>query len=179
MGWVYRKCSKQELIDELLAGEGKVLAHAVRGRILWTVKQIQSTDDGGTSSIFIGCDLLQRDGEWWGYKEMDEAVGPYYYTGPLKFLSLAPERNPVWREEVRKYHAARSRRVSVGQRVALIGCAIPWVRITSAHPLQGEYQGTRFQLERGDLGDLMEEEPDGQNLAVNSKSMNNQSQPGI
>lgn len=183
MGWLYRKCSKQDLINDLLADdfgpewERKVLAHAVRGNVLWTVNQISNRNTGG-SDTFIGCDLLQKDGEWWGYKGMDESMGPCYYTCPLKYLSLAPERNPQWRQKVREHHARRGRRFSVGQQVALIGCTIPWVRIISVNPLQGEYQGTRYRLNRAVLGEVMQE-PDGQDMAIHYKPTTQQAHTGI
>ena len=113
---------------------------------------------------------------------MCEGDGPYYYSCPLKYLSMVPEQNAEWRRIVREHHARRTRRFSVGQQVELVGCTIPWVRITSTNPLQGEYQGTRYRIARGILGEIMQEPeqaPDGQNLAAYCKPMNDQPQPGI
>ena len=107
MGWMFRKCSMQELIQDRLGydcieHERKVIAHALRGSVLWTVNQITHRETGA-SDVFIGCDLLRKDGEWCGYKDMEESMGPHHYSCPMKFLDMAPERNPVWRERVREY----------------------------------------------------------------------------
>ena len=67
-----------------------------------------------TGQHWIGLDLLQgsgRAGEGWGYKDLDESVGPTACDCPLAYLA-APhaERDgwaAQWRERVRAYHAAR------------------------------------------------------------------------
>ena len=188
MGWYYsHHATKEELINELVSESvgpewtRKVIAKSVRGSVLWTVNQM-SNSTTGENRLFIGCDLLEKSGPWWGHKPMCEGDGPYYYSCPLKYLSMVPEQNAEWRRIVREHHARRTRRFSVGQQVELIGCTIPWVRITSANPLQGEYQGMRYRLNRGILGEIMQEPeqaPDGQNLAAYCKPMNDQPQPGI
>ena len=100
------------------------------------------------------------------------------YSCPLKYLDMVPERNAEWRQKVREHHARRGRRFSVGQQVALIGCTIPWVRIISTNPLQGEYQGTRYRLNRAVLGEVMQE-PDGQDMAIHYKPTTQQAHTGI
>jgi len=180
MGWMFRKCSMQELIQDRLGydcieHERKVIAHALRGSVLWTVNQITHRETGA-SDVFIGCDLLRKDGEWCGYKDMEESMGPHHYSCPMKFLDMAPERNPVWRERVREYHRQRARRFSVGQRVEVIGCTVPWVRITSTNPLTGEYGGVHYNLKRSLLGEVLPdaEAPDGQFLTGPAKSSDRQ-----
>jgi len=170
----------QELVNARLCSEyidydRKVIAHALRGSVLWTVNQITHRETGDTI-VFIGCDLLRKDGEWCGYKDMDETTGPYYYSCPMKFLGMAPERNPVWRERVREYHRLRARRFSVGQRVAVIGCTVPWVRITGTSPLTGEYGGVHYNLKRSLLGEVLQdaEAPGGQFLTGSAKSSGRQ-----
>ena len=45
----------------------------------------------------------------WGYKDLDEAMFPYYFSCPLKYLDMVPIEiyggHPEWRERVRAYHA--------------------------------------------------------------------------
>ena len=180
MGWSFRKCSMQELIQSRLGYDcidykRTVIAHALRGSVLWTVNQLTHRETGATD-VFIGCDLLRKDGEWCGYKDMEESVEPGYYSCPMKFLSMAPERNPAWREGVREYHRRRARRFSVGQRVEVIGCTIPWVRITGTSPLTGEYGGVNYNLKRSLLGDILQdaEAPGGQFLTGSAKSSGRQ-----
>ncbi|MFO6370232.1 hypothetical protein, partial [Pseudomonas aeruginosa] len=92
----------------------KVIAHALRGNVLWSVTQVTAKADGvhrdlapGQSLRYIRCDLLQRSGGQWGYKPLDESMHPYYYSCPLSYLDLAPEQSADWRAGVRAYHAQR------------------------------------------------------------------------
>jgi hypothetical protein len=68
--------------------------------------------DGDTR--FIVCNLLDyrpANREWW-HKDMDESMGPYYFSCPLSLLDGASE--PVnesareWRDNVRKWHAGKA-----------------------------------------------------------------------
>lgn len=180
MGWFFsQNDSKADLIKSLVSPSAgaewtrTTIAHAVRGSVLWTVNQIS---DGSETRVFIGCDLMEKNGEYWGHKPLCEEDGPYYYSCPLKYLSMAPEQNAEWREKVRKYHNQRARRFSVGQRVAVIGCTIPWVRITGTNPLTGEYGGVHYNLKRSLLGEILQdaEAPDGQFLTGSAKSSDRQ-----
>jgi len=68
-----------------------------------------------TGLHWIGLDLLQGSrGAGWGYKDLDETVGPCAVDCPLAYLD-APhaEREgwaAQWRERVREYHAKKSAR---------------------------------------------------------------------
>jgi hypothetical protein len=46
--------------------------------------------------------------EGWGYKDLDESMGPYYFSCPLKYLDMVPiDRyggNAEWRAGVVAYH---------------------------------------------------------------------------
>ncbi|WP_449757697.1 hypothetical protein [Delftia acidovorans] len=92
----------------------KVIAHALRGNVLWSVVQVTAKAEGvhrdlapGQSLCTIRCDLLERSGGQWGYKPLDESMHPYYYSCPLSYLNLAPEQSADWRAGVRAYHARR------------------------------------------------------------------------
>lgn len=117
MGWHFSKQSRSELIQELISprqaecANVQVIAHALRGDVLWTVVQITAKQSNvcpglapGESIRHIRCDLLDRQGDEWGHKPMDEAMHPFYYSCPLAFLSMAPVQSPSWREGVRAYH---------------------------------------------------------------------------
>jgi hypothetical protein len=62
-------------------------------------------------NVVICCALIrQEDGEW-GYKLMDESMGPNYYDCPMQLLNMATEPTPgtyaaEWRAKVRAHHAA-------------------------------------------------------------------------
>ncbi|AMO76049.1 hypothetical protein [Pseudomonas citronellolis] len=120
MGWFFSPRSRSELIAELVEPQeterasAKVIAHTLRGNVLWSVVEVTAKVEGvspslapGQSLRYIRCDLLQRHGNEWGYKPLDESMHPYYYTCPLRYLELAPEQSREWRERVRAYHARR------------------------------------------------------------------------
>ncbi len=118
MGWYYTyNASRKDLICELTKGWNKkgysfahVIRHCTRGNVLWTVWEVKGP---GPRPVLchIGCDLLQNSSEGWGYKPMDEGMGPYYYTCPLSYLKIAPEANAGWRQLVRKYHERKTARL--------------------------------------------------------------------
>lgn len=109
MGWYYpHGYSRKQLIEELTRGGAnagvisKCLRHCVRGNVLWTVRETQRID---MTTRFIGCDLMQNSDIGWGYKPMDESMGPYYYSCPLSYLDMVPfVANGEWRKIVREHH---------------------------------------------------------------------------
>lgn len=85
--------------------------NVLRGGVLWSVHEVEYKD-GRPSERWIACDLLEyRKDMGWGYKDMDERMGPFYFSCPLKYLEMVPvdeyprTTNKEWREEVIKYHA--------------------------------------------------------------------------
>jgi hypothetical protein len=128
MGWLFSSRTRSELILDLIQPEDRerasvrVIAHTLRGNVLWSVVEITAKAEGvhqdlapGESMCYICCDLLQHSGGQWGYKGMDESMSPYYYTCPLRYLAMAKEISPDWREKVRAYHAQRRRPVASSQ----------------------------------------------------------------
>lgn len=55
----------------------------------------------------INLALLSAEGGAWGYKDLNEAMFPYYSSCPLSFLDLVPAVSHQWRECVHAYHAER------------------------------------------------------------------------
>jgi hypothetical protein len=120
MGWLFSSRTRSELIQDLIRPEDtarasvRVLVHTLRGNVLWSVSEVTAKTEGvhpdlapGESMRYIRCDLLQRSGGEWGYKAMDESMAPYYYSCPLRYLDMAKELSPGWREKVRAHHARR------------------------------------------------------------------------
>jgi hypothetical protein len=121
--------TKKSIISELIEGwENKTksgvllntttyLKHCYRGNnfkgVLWVVFNTKVYDENGQitkDENWIACNLLEywrKPCEGWAYKDMDESMGPFYYSCPLGYLDLAPEKNAEWREKVRKYHQDR------------------------------------------------------------------------
>lgn len=135
------------------------LAHAVRGKILWTVWEITSKPSGRTQR-YIGCDILGTDGEGnHGYKDECESVGPIYYSCPLKFLKMVPEvACEGWRAKVREYHSRTGQKIVVGQTLKLVNASISSVTVTSVRPLRGTYLGTTYRIPRRFLAPPAEQE---------------------
>ncbi|KSW24188.1 MULTISPECIES: hypothetical protein [unclassified Pseudomonas] len=120
MGWLFSSRTRAELIRDLTQPEDHVharihvIAHTLRGNVLWSVTEVTAKTEGvypdlvpGESMRYIRCDLLQRSGGEWGYKAMDESMAPYDYSCPLRYLDMAQELSPGWREKVRAHHARR------------------------------------------------------------------------
>jgi hypothetical protein len=82
-----------------------ILATRVVGSHVWQAIQLQ---DGRRMVSLV---LILHGGGEWGYKGMDETMGPVYYDCPLSLLELVGD--PIgsyavaWREKVRAYHAAK------------------------------------------------------------------------
>ena len=122
MGWYFSRQTRDELISELIESHenerarSEVIAYALRGNVLWSVVHATAKQADvlglavGESKHYIRCDLLQRSGDSWGYKPMDESMHPYYYSCPLSYLAMAPVQSAEWRDGVRAYHEQRRAR---------------------------------------------------------------------
>jgi len=140
MGWLFTVGStRRELIaertqnwqrasNEILV-ESTCLAHCFRGGhfsgVLWSVWERTFTKDGHEvepTQRWIACDLLQysKSNDGWGYKDMEESMGPYFYSCPLGYLGMVPIEqfggNEEWRKGVQSYHQRlkekRARRIT-------------------------------------------------------------------
>lgn len=123
MGWYHTHgASRADILGELTTAERKgedgaifrTLRHCCRGNVLFTLHE--SVTPNGHSTKWIGISLMQRSAEGWGYKPMDESMGPYYYNCPLTYLDEASE--PVneyaanWREKVRQFAAEKAKQTA-------------------------------------------------------------------
>lgn len=132
MGWLFTHGStRQGLIRERTGNWDRTtedgmlvttncLAHCFRGGrfsgVLWAVWERTFTKDNQEvqpTERWITCDLLRyRMSDDWGYKDMDESMGPYYYSCPLGYLEMVPidpyGGNEKWREVVKAHHARRA-----------------------------------------------------------------------
>lgn len=116
MGWLFgHGQTRSQLIERLTRYEEhsgrtrRCLRHCTSGNVLWTVWEIARPDEAPMR--YIGCDLLAWDKSCagWGYKDMCEEMQPFYYSCPLAYLDMVPSTSPEWREQVRAWHATRSR----------------------------------------------------------------------
>lgn len=121
MGWEHTKgASKADIIKRCLLGSAKPteyspIAHKTVGNCLWVVFEHDSVD---RNARFIALYLLAKEqGFGWGYKAMEESMGPYEVSCPLQFLEITPlPDSPYaqeWREKVREYHAKKSGQLTI------------------------------------------------------------------
>jgi len=115
-GWMSRKEYARKLVAEQnrtwSQGSCHVLDHSLRGNDLWMVLEVYRKDTGQINR-FIVLARLSREDRMWGYKDMDEDCGPYFFTCPLKFLKMTKPRTECslnWRKGVRTYHDKVNRR---------------------------------------------------------------------
>ena len=115
MGWLFSNhhTSRAALVQHLRRPERfgsdlQLVRACVTGSRHWYLVRVLAT-----GQHWIGLDLLQGGGpsHGWGYKDMDESVGPCAVDCPLAYLA-APHAEPLgsaaqWRERVQAYHAAR------------------------------------------------------------------------
>lgn len=166
MGWDYCEAwrTKQDVIQECTRSPQDrpenvytCLAHSTSGNELWSVWE-KKNKQTGIVERYIVLDLLSYSresfGGCWGHKDLDEAMGPYSYNVPQKFLDMVPERNPDWRKQVqahrdhKKNQAVKKRSVQINQKWKLVdGCNPPVIRIVANSPkIMGEYLGRMYRV---------------------------------
>jgi len=150
MGWSFGWGSRQELKTYLSSperlGGAKILAQSDKRSVLWTVIEVPDYVGAPTAKRFILADLIKgegpRDGNNWGYKDLDESMGPCELTCPVRFFDLVPDPGSYateWRAKVRAYAAKQSVKYQVGDVLGLVNTARPLVvRVTSVRPFLGE-----------------------------------------
>jgi hypothetical protein len=165
MGWSFMSSmhSKAELIHYLtttnVAPKMKTIAKCAKGNTLWTVHEY--VEDSGCYKAgcrWIGCYLLGVEKGWWGYKDMDESMGPSELSCPVRFFDMVPcpsgEWAAPWRERVKAYQArlAQFKGLKLGTKVmlkkGLTISGVPLIEavITSTRPLNARAEGYTFRL---------------------------------
>ena len=132
MGWTTmampREGARAYLDATSTAGQTK--PDATRSSTARSLATANTTPDTtiGQTTVFAGVALvsLSRARNEFGYKDMDETMGPYYFNAPARILDrLTPTENPSaleWRAECRaaaeqRREIARKPRLMPGQRV--------------------------------------------------------------
>ena len=113
MGWLYpyETTTRESLITYLRRPERfgdnlELVRSTVKGNRHWYLMRIKDT-----GLHVIGLDLMQgtRGEASWGYKDMDESVGPFYYDVPITYLDAPADETvgstAAWRARVRHHHA--------------------------------------------------------------------------
>ena len=118
MGWLFGHYTRKSLIDHLCYGNGvETLKRKFVGNNMWAV---QRTKDGITFAclyLIKGNPRVTDDPCNWGYKDVDETMGPYQHDFPVSWLDLLSpidsEYAVSWRENVRK-RAEQMARFKIG-----------------------------------------------------------------
>ena len=125
MGWLFGHYTRKSLIDHLCYGNGvETLKRKFVGNNMWAV---QRTKDGITFAclyLIKGNPRVTDDPCNWGYKDVDETMGPYQHDFPVSWLDLLSpidsEYAVSWRENVRK-RAEQMSRFKIGTTWAYAG----------------------------------------------------------
>jgi hypothetical protein len=128
MGWTYEyNTTRSRVIKDLIQPyeserhSFRTLRHTCVGSTLFAVHE---STLNGKSTKFIGVYLLAKGPEGsFGYKGMDETMGPYQYACPLSYLDMVDEpmneNSANWREKVRGFweqkKAQNAKRPQVGE----------------------------------------------------------------
>ena len=155
MGWLYseRWPTRKDLIDHITT-QTPTLKHCCTGNNLWCVHEVKGIR-------FVCLYLMQFHGgsfKYWGYKDVDESTGPHYFNCPLSYLEGLTEPcndySRDWREEVRKHHARRNRKLKVNDKIRYGGndyqvCEVNGNAVYSVTQLP--HQGLVYRLKRSQL----------------------------
>lgn len=176
MGWTESSewGSKESLVQYLtspsyLGDSLKLIASAVRGQTLWEVVEcVRDTQYHREGHRVILCFLMRANSGSWAYKDMDESMGPYDASCPLKFFDMVPDPGAdatAFRARTRAAVAAKAakrgviREIKTGDVLVLKpGCKPERVRILSTKPLMGEADGRMYRIVSRHV-DHVEEQP--------------------
>jgi hypothetical protein len=139
MGWDFvLSCKKKKDMVEHIRKNYSISDYNVSGDEMWV---IMINRDNTTLAVF----LLQKDGNCWGFKNVSESEGPFYYDCPNSLISKVPcpdnQYAKEWRTRRLAYlaekHATLSfkRQLQVGCRVKLANGWI--VTVESLKPFEG------------------------------------------
>jgi hypothetical protein len=137
MGWMFGWHTRKELAEHLISGNGIVtLRHCFKGNNLWCVHETATTKAGyGGNVRWIGLYLIKGNNNsqyGWGYKDIDESMGPNYHNCPLAYIELVEAHEKAngygpqgyaaeWRKQVREYWEKSKRKLVPGTKIRLYG----------------------------------------------------------
>ena len=126
MGWLFGWSTRKDLVDHLCEGNGvKTLKRCFKGNNMWAVQQTESGITFAVLYLIKGPAYGNKnDRHGWGYKDVDETMGPYKLDFPVSWLDLLSpcdsEYDAEWRENVRK-RAEQMARFKIGTTWAYAG----------------------------------------------------------
>ena len=168
MGWYFtHDATRGDIITDLTkeqVTEGRVfrtLRKCFRGNTMYALHE---SGKPGETRKWLSVYLRQRgtsDYPGWGYKPIDETMGPCECDCPVSYLDEADEpmgdNAKEWRLACRERAAGRAaKKPKKGEVWSLVGCRIPNVTLTSLKPLRGRCpNGVIYRIKRSLLGEKL------------------------
>lgn len=115
---------------------------AERGAVVYAIMYSENPSENTPRRYFGLITLTERKAGRFGYKDMTEDAGPYYYTAPLGMINkldqLAPNPSQYaagWRQGVRDYHArkaakAKAKREARAKLADFLAAHVQFIHIT-------------------------------------------------
>jgi len=114
MGYYFTTgATRASIIAEIVREWGeKCIAHKAIGNNLWCLIEGKHPDTGAPWK-YVTLALLEADKGGWGYKPLDESMGPYEVNAPLEYLRAVAPFEPLgfaakWRLRAFAYHGVAS-----------------------------------------------------------------------
>ena len=125
MGWLFGHYTRASLIEHLTNGNGvKTLKRCFRGNNMWAVQETREGTVFACLYLLRGNPRVTDDPCNWGYKDVDETMGPCRTDFPVSWLDLLSpcdsEYSVSWRANVRK-RAEQTARFKIGTTWAYAG----------------------------------------------------------
>lgn len=114
MGWLFGHYTRKSLVEHLTNGNGvKTLKRCFKGNNMWAVQETENGIVFACLYLIRGNPREQNDPCNWGYKDIDETMGPCDTSFPASWLDLLSPTDSKyaleWREAVRKRGEAMKR----------------------------------------------------------------------
>lgn len=118
MGWLFGHYDRRSLVEHLTNGNGvKTLKRCFRGNNMWAVQETQEGVVFACLYLLRGNPRVTNDPCNWGYKDVDETMGPYQTDFPVSWLELLSPTDSKyaieWRKAVRE-RGEKLKRVVIG-----------------------------------------------------------------
>lgn len=111
MGWLFGHYERSTLIEHLVNGNGvKTLKHFLSGNNLWCVHE---HDGQRWACLYLlrGSPKVKNDPCNWGYKDVDETMGPNEISFPYTWLDLLTPTDSKYANEWRARVKARGEKL--------------------------------------------------------------------
>lgn len=111
MGWLFGHYERRPLIEHLVNGNGlKTIKHFLAGNNLWCVHEYEGKR-WACLYLLRGSPKIKNDPYNWGYKDVDESMGPNEISFPYTWLDLLTPTDSQYANEWRARVKARGEKL--------------------------------------------------------------------